>query len=126
MRTVMKRILFYVIVTLAVLTAKAQETVRTDTIEKAENPGEYTIVRTVSMDNGVKIYNDIIYKDKKIWGRTETRWSTYEGKKMPAFNIMSEAMKPLASSSLKGKTVVISFWISSCGPCMKEFAPCGT
>lgn len=125
MRTAMKRIIFSAIVTLAVLTANAQEILRTDTIEKAKNPWDYTIVRTISMDNGVKIHNDIIYKDKKIWGRTVTRWNTYEGKQMPAFNVTSETMKSLASSSLKGKTVVISFWISSCGPCMKELRRVG-
>lgn len=67
-----------------------------------------------------KIDIDTLRLNGKVMGITTTNWYAYEGDKMPSFEIISECGKTLKSEDLKGKTVVISFWINTCVPCMKE------
>lgn len=65
----------------------------------------------------------------RIGGRpmavTVTNWYCIEGDKCPSFTVWDEGGGQLESSELSGKTFVVSFWISSCGPCRKELGRVG-
>ena len=43
-----------------------------------------------------------------------------EGEPAPSYTIYKEDGIRVTSEELKGKTVVLNFWITSCGPCRKE------
>ena len=58
-------------------------------------------------------------------GVTVTNWYCIEGDKCPSFTVFDEDGNKLESSELSGKTFVVSFWISSCGPCRKELGRVG-
>lgn len=42
------------------------------------------------------------------------------GEAAPEFRIVSEDGRELRSTELRGKTVVLNFWITTCGPCRRE------
>jgi thiol-disulfide isomerase/thioredoxin len=44
----------------------------------------------------------------------------YKNKKLSAFRVKTMDGKTLDSESLRGKVVMINFWSTTCGPCIKE------
>ena len=42
------------------------------------------------------------------------------GKLLPAFSLRSSKGKTINNASLKGKLIILNFWSTTCGPCLKE------
>ena len=72
-----------------------------------------------------RVQTDTLRIRGRVVGYTITKWYCIEGDKCPNFTVYSEDGKAIHSSDLRGKTVVISFWIPSCGPCRKELQRVG-
>jgi thiol-disulfide isomerase/thioredoxin len=47
--------------------------------------------------------------------------NTYIGCKAPAFDITTITGKKISLSEIKDKVVILNFWFTSCGPCIREF-----
>lgn len=105
--------------------AHAQRSERTDTLTLGDKRVAVTTVSTTSFTNDCKVVTDSVYTDGNLLCFSRTNWFAYEGKPMPDFEIVSASGQRLKSSELKGKTIVISFWIPSCGPCRKELGRVG-
>lgn len=91
----MKRILILLITTLGMVCARAQtrhpESVRIDTLH---------------IGSATCILYDTLY--------------VAPGKPAPDFEVIREDGTHIRSSELRGKTVLLNFWITTCGPCRRE------
>ena len=67
-----------------------------------------------------RVQTDTLKIRGKVIGYTVTNWYCIEGDKCPDFTVYDENGRTIRSRDLRGRTTVISFWISSCGPCRKE------
>lgn len=121
----MKRVILFFVAAFSVAMVYAQRTERTDTLTVDGKQMVVTKVSTTTFTDDCKRVIESVYTDGKSLGYTQTNWFAYEGKPMPDFEIISASGKSLKSSDLKGKTIVISFWISTCGPCRKELGRVG-
>ncbi len=71
------------------------------------------------------VERDTIYLNGSPAAVSITNWYCIEGDRCPSFVVNDENGKIIKSDDLRGKTVVISFWISTCGPCRKELGRVG-
>lgn len=72
-----------------------------------------------------RIERDTIKINGRAVGVTITNWYRIEGDKCPSFTVRDEDGNKIKSKDLLGKTLVISFWIKTCGPCMRELKRVG-
>lgn len=121
----MKKFILFLVATFSIAMAHAQRTEHTDTLTIGGKQMVVTTISTTAFANDCKVVIDSIYTDGNFLSYSQTNWFAYEGKPMPDFEIISASGKQLKLSELKGKTIVISFWISTCGPCRKELGRVG-
>lgn len=67
-----------------------------------------------------RVERDTLRINGKAIGVTVTNWYCIEGDECPEFTVYKENGEPLRRCDLSGKTAVISFWITTCGPCRRE------
>ncbi len=72
-----------------------------------------------------RVQRDTVRIGGKPVGVTVTNWYCIEGDELPAFTVRDQNGKTIRSADLRGKTVVVSFWIGSCAPCLKELGRVG-
>lgn len=63
-----------------------------------------------------RVQRDTVRIGGKSVGVTVTNWYCIEGDELPAFTVRDQNGKTIRSADLRGKTVVVSFWIGSCAP----------
>ncbi len=61
-----------------------------------------------------QVERDTLFLNGSPVGVTITNWYCIEGDRCPSFVVHDENGRVIRSDDLRGKTVVISFWISSC------------
>ena len=67
-----------------------------------------------------KIDRDTLYLGGKAVAYSETIWYVTPGDTVPDFTVITESGKRINIRDLRGKTVVVNFWIITCNPCMRE------
>lgn len=80
---------------------------------------------SVSLSAQRRVQVDTLIYKGQIMGYTTTNWYCIEGDKCPSFAVKNDKGHMITNKDIKGKVVVISFWISTCGPCLKELSRVG-
>ncbi len=85
----------------------------------------FAILITTSLFAQRQVQRDTIFMNGTPLGVPVTNWYCIEGDECPQFIVNDENGKEINSEDLRGKTVVVSFWISTCKPCLKELGRVG-
>jgi len=72
-----------------------------------------------------RVQRDTMFIDGAPVAYSMTYWYAIEGDRVPDFAVRSLDGRHIRIGDLRGKVVVISFWIKTCGPCMRELARVG-
>lgn len=67
-----------------------------------------------------KVDRDTLFYNGKLAGVVVREWFVTIGDIVPDFSVKTVGGKQISMRDLRGKTVVVNFWIVTCNPCMRE------